>query len=223
MKVWGTAVAALAAASLAHAQGYKCTDARGKISYSDKPCATGQQSQGMAIPSAAPYTSGNPDAAVGMWETLLLARPRVSHPKQNPQPSAAELRAMGEMGYMYGRPMKTLKCGPSPIKEYVSRDSIAVNCYRQIEAHGGTCAFEKNGPSGGSGILGNKEAFTLTGNYRDTLNVKIRFIRVYTSYPNDPVVDESNISFRFLGECKNNMKPGDEFRVEEDGRQLPAR
>jgi len=170
----------------------------------------------------APYT-GRPDAAVGLWETVLVARPRVSHPKQNPPKSMAELEAMGQMGYLFGLPMKTLKCGSSPLKEYLSRPPVSAQCRRQIDARGGTCEFEGARISGGTGILSNKEAVTLTGNYWDHLTAKVRFIRVYAEAPSDPVVDESETTIRFLGACKSDMKPGDEYRVAEDGRLVPAR
>jgi hypothetical protein len=216
-------VAALAvASSLAQAQAYKCKDAQGRISYSSNPCPPGQQAQGVAVQNTGPSYSGRPDAEVGLWETVLVARPRVSHPRENPPKNMAELRAMGEMGHMFGLPLKKLKCGSSPLKEYLSRYPISVQCRRQIDARGGTCTFEDEKP-GGTGILSNKEAVTLTGNYWDHLNAKMRFIRVYQYAPSDPVVDESETTIRFLGECKSNMRPGDEYRVAEDGRLMPAK
>ena len=165
--------------------------------------------------------AGADPQAPGLWERVLVAHPRVSHPKENPPKSAAELRAMGEMGYMFGRPMKTLECGPSAIRDYLAQSSAAYRCEPQIKARGGECAFEDNRP-GGTGILSNKETVTLTGNYVDRLDVKIRFIRVYSFAPQDAVVDESNIAIRFLGACPGDIKPGERFLVDESGKRSPA-
>jgi hypothetical protein len=213
----------LTCCAVAHAQMYKCKNANGAVSYKDSPCANSESTEhSEAAIRRSSSALGNPDN-IGLWETTMTIRPRVSHPKQNPTPNNKEMDELGDYKYFFGAPLKTVKCRDrSPIKqEYVW---LSRACARQISAQGGTCTVnEEKDESGGPNGTKTKEVKTITGNYSTEITVKSEFTRIYKADPSNPVTDQSEIHIQFQGACKQGMKVGDEFMVEKNGEWVKPR
>ncbi len=143
-------------------------------------------------------------------------RPRASHPKENANWQNAprnELEKAGDYKYFLGVPLKTQQCtSKSPIEAMLTK--YAFSCERQIRAHFGPCEATERVP----GMGGRQEtSYSITGDYRSELHVSSRFMQGKDE-KGKPVYDEAETHIQYLGSCPSNMKEGDVFSIEGDGR-----
>lgn len=200
----------------ADAAPYTCANELGDISYQDSPCDA--HAQPMRLEHAAPkqpaqsLDEDNPDG-VGLWQTTLLFRPRVSHSQPVAQRNLDEL---GDHGYFHGKPLTLVKCtDKSPIRE-----RLRGACQVQVSRQHGDCGWTEQKMVGGTS---SREVITISGNYRTDLTIKSDYTRIASHAPEQPVTNQSITRFRRLGACKPYMKEGDEFAVDDTGRPVPPR
>lgn len=203
----------------AEAQLHKCRNSAGAITYRDTPCPPTEQSQSVdrAPPSSPRRNSYTPKSGEpGLWETVLIARPRASHPKENAWFQNAprqELEKAGDYKYFLGVPMKLHECrASSPIEEMLRKWGF--QCERQIKAQGGTCEVTDLEPT----TSGSRESVAwITGDYRSELHVKSRIVQGKDDNGKQ-VYDDADTHIRYLGPCMAYMRPGDTFLVGDDGK-----
>ena len=212
------------ALTTAQAQVYKCKDASGAISYKDAPCAQTESSQASKreLASATTRARAVPEAGKpGLWERIIVMHPRASHPGANPQLQNADpkqLEKAGDYKYLLGAPMRTQECTTtSPIEAMLPKWTS--QCGSQIKAHGGACEASAR-VSGMSGVQESSDS--ISGDYRSELQVNTRFVQGKDA-TGKAIYDTSEMRIRYLGPCKTDMRPGDLFLVEVDGRLVKQR
>jgi hypothetical protein len=215
-------IAALGAvvSNAAEAELYKCKDASGAITYRDAPCLPTEQRQqptaGELAASPRRNSSTPKSGEPGLWETVVTARLRASHPKENAWFQSAprqELEKAGDYKYLLGVPMRLRECtAKSPIEEQLQR--WRGQCERQIKAGGGSCEASSLELGASHEIIA-----WITGDYRSELHIKDRVMQGKDDNGKD-VYDDAQINIRYLGPCRADMKPGDRYLVNEDGRPI---
>jgi hypothetical protein len=212
------------APTTAHAQVYKCKDASGAVSYKDAPCAQTERAQptsgDLASVTTRPRAVPEPGKP-GLWEKVMVMQPRASHPGANPQlrnVDRKQLENAGDYKYLLGVPMKTQECTTtSPIEALLPK--WGSQCDRQIKARAGTCETSERVP----GMSGARESSdSISGDYRSELQVNSRFVQGKDA-TGKAIYDTSEMHIRYLGPCKTDMRPGDVFLVQDDGRLVKQR
>ena len=168
-------------------------------------------------PPASPRRNSNAPkpGEPGLWETVLIARLRASHPKENAwfqNAPRSELDKAGDYKYYLGVPMKLQECTTtSPIEESLRKWES--QCSRQIKAQRGACEASDVEPT----MSEPRETHSwISGNYRSELHIKNRVFQGKDSNGKQ-VYDDAETHIRYLGPCTATMRPGDRYLVGDDG------